>query len=70
MRSLSSQDCFLLIFGGREPETAWGANPPGVSGCLTAAYALWNCPMSLGPGKVLAEQRPKFRIKISLDLGD
>lgn len=35
---------------------------PRVSGCLTAVQGLWNCPVPLGPGEVLAEQMTRLSL--------
>lgn len=42
---------------------------PRVSGCRTAVQALWNCPMPLGPGKVLAEQMTRLSLGKKISLG-
>lgn len=41
-----------------EPEKLGSWPRPGVPGCVTALQALWNHPVSLGPGQMLFEVDP------------
>ena len=61
----------LTIFG--EPEKAGMLPHTGVASCCTTVEGLWKCLVSLGPGKVLAEQRIRLSLggkKMSLGAGD
>lgn len=61
MRTSVSQDLLLLICGRQsleKPEKAWHWSHPGVADFFTPVKDLW---CSLGPDKVLADQRIKLR---------